>query len=115
MFEGIKTPTSVVCGTSVGFASRHYSCFWRQCYSKESTRFGERGSCGRNPRRVWVELTLMDVQFPILVWLAGGIIRDHEGDVICGFHGSIGYSNILHTELIALFHGIEMCSELRFK
>jgi len=26
-----------------------------------------------------------------------------------GFHGNIGYSNILHAEILALMHGIQIC------
>lgn len=45
----------------------------------------------------------------------GGLLRDHDGVSICGFHGSIGHSNVLHAELMPLFHGIAMGWELGYK
>lgn len=58
----------------------------------------------------------MEVQFPVLGMAGfGRIIRDHEGAFIRGFHNSIGYSIILHAELMALFHDNEICWELGFK
>jgi len=39
----------------------------------------------------------------------GGLIRDFGGQFIYGFHGNIGYSNILHTEILALMHEIQIC------
>ncbi len=38
-----------------------------------------------------------------------GLIRDFDGQFICCFHGNIGYSNILHAEILALMHGIQIC------
>lgn len=45
----------------------------------------------------------------------GGVIRDHNGVFKKGFYGSVGYSNILHAELMALFLGISLCWELGFR
>jgi len=39
----------------------------------------------------------------------GGLIRDFDGQFMRGFHGNIGYSNILHVEILALIHGIQIC------
>jgi len=39
----------------------------------------------------------------------GGLIRDFDGQFIRGFHGNIGYSNILHAEILALMHEIQIC------
>jgi len=39
----------------------------------------------------------------------GGLIRDFDGQFMRGFHGNIGYSNILHAEILALMHGIQIC------
>lgn len=46
----------------------------------------------------------------------GGLIRDHNGVFILhGFYGSIGNSDILHAELMALLHGVDLCWRLGFK
>jgi len=45
----------------------------------------------------------------------GGLIRDHNGKFIKGYYGSIGYSNVLHAEIMTLFHGIQLCWEAGFK
>lgn len=39
----------------------------------------------------------------------GGLIRDSNGGFMCEFYGNIGYSNILHVEMLALLHGIQLC------
>jgi len=39
----------------------------------------------------------------------GGLIRDYDGQFMCGFHGNIGYSNILPAEILTLMHGIQIC------
>jgi len=39
----------------------------------------------------------------------GGLIRGFDGQFIRGFHGNISYSNILHAEILALLHGIQIC------
>jgi len=38
----------------------------------------------------------------------GDLIRDFDGQFIRGFHGNINYSNILHAEIFALLHGIQI-------
>nr|KYP44262.1 14.7 kDa ribonuclease H-like protein [Cajanus cajan] len=39
----------------------------------------------------------------------GGLVRDHEGKFILGFYGSIGVSNNIHAEIMALLKGLEIC------
>jgi ribonuclease HI len=47
----------------------------------------------------------------------GGLIRNSDGTWIQGFAGNIGFSNILHAELLGVYYGLVMawevgCSEL---
>ncbi|KAK2458793.1 hypothetical protein QL285_005909 [Trifolium repens] len=42
----------------------------------------------------------------------GGLIRNSNGAWVHGFSGNIGFSNILHAELLALYHGLLLASEL---
>jgi len=41
----------------------------------------------------------------------GGLIRDSDGQFMRGFHDNIDYSNILHAEILALMHEIQICWE----
>jgi len=41
----------------------------------------------------------------------GGLIRDSNRGFMHGFHGNIGYSNILHVEILILLHVIRICWE----
>lgn len=45
----------------------------------------------------------------------GGLIRNSAGAWFCGFVGNIGYSNILHAELLELYHGLIMAWDSEFK
>lgn len=45
----------------------------------------------------------------------GGLIRDHTGEFRRGFLGSVGHSDIMHAELMAIYHGISLCWELGFR
>lgn len=45
----------------------------------------------------------------------GGLTRDNHGRFLRGFYGSLGNSTIMHAELRALLHGLEMCWEMGFK
>ncbi|PNX95949.1 ribonuclease H [Trifolium pratense] len=38
----------------------------------------------------------------------GGLIRNDDGGWIIGYHGHIGFSNILHAELLALLFGLQL-------
>lgn len=42
----------------------------------------------------------------------GGIVRDSNGKFVRGFYGSVGWSDILHAEVMAIFHGLRMCWEV---
>jgi ribonuclease HI len=42
----------------------------------------------------------------------GGLIRNSDGAWVHGFAGNIGFSNILHAELLALYHGLLHAWEL---
>ncbi|KAK7255918.1 hypothetical protein RIF29_29346 [Crotalaria pallida] len=37
----------------------------------------------------------------------GGLIRNRDGEWLCGFAGHFGISNNIHMELLAIFHGLE--------
>ena len=37
------------------------------------------------------------------------LIRDFNGQFMRGFHGNIGYSNILHAEILTSMHVIQIC------
>lgn len=39
----------------------------------------------------------------------GGLIRDSDGVFLKGFFGSVGVSSILYAEVMALYHGIQLC------
>lgn len=39
----------------------------------------------------------------------GGLIRDSLGTFVGGFYGSVGISNIMHAELMALLQGLTFC------
>jgi len=39
----------------------------------------------------------------------GGLIRDHEGSFLHGFYSNIDPSCILHAEIFALYHGLDLC------
>jgi hypothetical protein len=41
-----------------------------------------------------------------------GLIRNSDGAWVHGFAGNIGFSNILHAELLAVYHGITLAWEL---
>lgn len=41
----------------------------------------------------------------------GGLIINSNGEFVRGFHDNIGYSNILHAEILALMHGMQICWE----
>ncbi|CAJ2657171.1 unnamed protein product [Trifolium pratense] len=45
----------------------------------------------------------------------GGLIRNSDGAWVHGFSGNIGFSNILHAELMALYHGLLLAWELNIK
>ncbi|GAU41733.1 hypothetical protein TSUD_349940 [Trifolium subterraneum] len=45
----------------------------------------------------------------------GGLIRNSEGAWAHGFAGNICFSNILHVELMALYHGILLAWQLNIK
>jgi uncharacterized membrane-anchored protein YitT (DUF2179 family) len=38
----------------------------------------------------------------------GGLIRNADGVWVHGFAGNIGFSNILHAELLAVYYGLLM-------
>lgn len=42
-------------------------------------------------------------------------MRDHYGSFVHGFYGSVGVSDIMHAELMAIFHGVSLCWRLGFK
>lgn len=41
-----------------------------------------------------------------------GLIRDFNGKLVCGFHGDITYSNIVHAEILTLVHGIQILTSM---
>lgn len=41
----------------------------------------------------------------------GGLLRNDDGAWYCGFAGNIGFSNILHAELLAVYHGLRLAWE----
>jgi ribonuclease HI len=45
----------------------------------------------------------------------GGLIRHADGTWIRGFYGNIGVSNIMHAELLALYHGLQLAWELNIR
>ncbi|GAU31243.1 hypothetical protein TSUD_149290 [Trifolium subterraneum] len=45
----------------------------------------------------------------------GGLIRNSDGAWVHGFVGNIGHSNILHAELLAIYHGLVLAWELDIK
>jgi hypothetical protein len=45
----------------------------------------------------------------------GGLIRNSFGAWVQGFVGNIGFSNILHVELLAVYYGLAMAWELDIK
>ncbi|XP_045810074.1 uncharacterized protein LOC123904450 [Trifolium pratense] len=45
----------------------------------------------------------------------GGLIRNSHGAWVRGFAGNIGFSNILHVELLAMYHGLNLVWELDIK
>lgn len=38
----------------------------------------------------------------------GGVLRNSDGSWIGSFSGSVGFSNDLHVELLALYNGLSM-------
>ena len=42
----------------------------------------------------------------------GGLLRNNNGAWIRSFSGNIGFSNILHAELMAMYHGLRLAWEL---
>lgn len=44
----------------------------------------------------------------------GGMIRNHNGDFILGYSGSMSISNILCAELVALLRGLALCWDQEF-
>jgi ribonuclease HI len=45
----------------------------------------------------------------------GGLIRNSDGAWVHDFAGNIGFSNILHAELLAVYHGLTLAWELDIK
>ncbi|MCI15795.1 ribonuclease H protein, partial [Trifolium medium] len=45
----------------------------------------------------------------------GGLIRNSDGEWVHGFAGNIGFSNILHAELLAVYHDLVLAWELNIK
>lgn len=45
----------------------------------------------------------------------GGLIWNADGGWVLGFMGDIGYSNIIHAELMVLYYGLCMAWELGIK
>jgi ribonuclease HI len=45
----------------------------------------------------------------------GGLIRNSDGAWMHGFAGNIEFSNILHVELLAMYHGLTLAWELDIK
>jgi ribonuclease HI len=45
----------------------------------------------------------------------GGLIRNSDGAWVHGFSGNIGFSNILHAELLAVYHGLVLAWGLEIK
>lgn len=45
----------------------------------------------------------------------GGLIRDSNEKLVCGFHDNIGYSNILLVEILRLMSGIQISLEKDLK
>lgn len=45
----------------------------------------------------------------------GGLILNFVGAWVQGFAGNIGISNILHAELLAIFHGLKMAWTVEYK
>ncbi|KAK7269582.1 hypothetical protein RIF29_22314 [Crotalaria pallida] len=45
----------------------------------------------------------------------GGLIRNYEGDWICGFAGHFGISNNIHMELLAVLHGLKLAWSRGFR
>jgi ribonuclease HI len=45
----------------------------------------------------------------------GGLIRNLDGAWVHGFSGNIGFSNILHAELLAVYHGLVLAWGLEIK
>ncbi|GAU40002.1 hypothetical protein TSUD_211230 [Trifolium subterraneum] len=45
----------------------------------------------------------------------GGLIRNSDGGWIHGFAENIGISNILHAELLTMYHGLVLAWELDIK
>ncbi|GAU17063.1 hypothetical protein TSUD_105620 [Trifolium subterraneum] len=45
----------------------------------------------------------------------GGLIRNSHGAWIRGFAGNIGFSNILHAELLAVYHGLVLAWDMDIK
>lgn len=44
----------------------------------------------------------------------GGLVRDHIGSFICGFHGSLATMDVTQTEVLGLLHGISICWDMGF-
>lgn len=44
-----------------------------------------------------------------------GLIRNHLGEFIMGYFGTIGASTILHAEIMALLYGLKLCWELGYR
>ncbi|MCI41164.1 ribonuclease H protein, partial [Trifolium medium] len=45
----------------------------------------------------------------------GGLIWNSDGAWVQGFAGNIGFSNILHAELLAVYHDLALAWELDIK
>lgn len=45
----------------------------------------------------------------------GGLVTDSTGAFLKGFYGSVGYSNILHAGIQALYHGLSLCWDWGFR
>ena len=42
---------------------------------------------------------------------SGGLLKNEDGAWIHGFAGNIGFSNILHAELLLVYHGLRIAWE----
>lgn len=45
----------------------------------------------------------------------GGLVRNSSGEFLFGYYGSVGYSDIMHVEVVALLRGIKLCREAGYK
>lgn len=42
-------------------------------------------------------------------------MRNHSEEFLGGYYGNVGVSNILHAEVMALYHGLNLCWEQGFR